>query len=149
MKTLFLFFCIFFFQTEINSQNLEKIKNSDTIYVHFKLSKDQLHLYTKIIKNKNIEKRDEYFFTFKNSFPMTFTHDYLSPEEKKISKSFLKKNKDLIVTYDFITKYNLAEATDLIGHKKKVYLIDDDDIGWFTIKLKEVKVMGTLPQSIE
>ncbi|MNF03572.1 hypothetical protein D3C80_2029220 [compost metagenome] len=80
---------------------------------------------------------------------MTFIHDYLSPEEIKKSKSFLKKNKDIIVTYDFITKYNLAEATDLIGHKKKVYLIDDDDIGWFSIKLKEVKVMGVFYPSIE
>lgn len=149
MKTLFIFLSIFFLKVGIYSQSLDKIKQSDTIYVYFKLSKVQMHLHTKIIKNKKIEQRDQYFFPFKNSFSMTFTHDYLSPEEKKEKKSFLRKNKDLIITYDFLTKYNLAEATDLIGHKKKVYLIDDDDVGWFTIKLKEVKVMGTFPQSIE
>ncbi|MBF4465602.1 hypothetical protein [Flavobacterium sp. LC2016-12] len=149
MKIFILFICIFFLKAEIYSQSFEKIKNSDTVYVYFKLSKDQIHLNTKIIKSKKIKLRDEYFFTFKNSFPLTFIHDYLSPEEIKKSKSFLKKNKDIIVTYDFITKYNLAEATDLIGHKKKVYLIDDDDIGWFSIKLKEVKVMGVFYPSIE
>lgn len=148
MKPLILFIFIFFLKIEIYSQSFEKIKNSDTVYIYFKLSKNQMHLNTKIIKNKKIKQRDEYFFNFKDSFPLTFTHDQLSPKEKKISKSFIKKNKDLIVTYDFITKYNLAEATDLIG-QKKVYLIDDSDVGWFTIKLKEVKVMGALPQSIE
>lgn len=55
----------------------------------------------------------------------------------------------MIITYDFLTKYNLEEATDLLANKKKVYLIDNDEIGWFTIKLKEVKVMGALPQSVE
>ena len=62
---------------------------------------------------------------------------------------YISKNKDIIITYDFLTKYNLGEATELIGHKKKVYLIDKEDISWFSIKLLEVKVIGTWKQSIE
>jgi hypothetical protein len=76
-------------------------------------------------------------------------HYSISPEERKERRSFLRKNKDIIMTYNLLTKYDLGEATELIGHKKKVYLIDYDDIGCFSIKLKEVKVMGALPQSIE
>jgi hypothetical protein len=137
----------------ISSQNLEKIKKSDTLYIFFKKDKNNQHVNEEITSNTKMKYYNYYYiFGYLGSYQilMTFTHHYsISPEEKKEKRSFLRKNKDLIITYDFLTKYNLAEATDLIGHKQKVYLIDDDDIGWFTIKLKEVKVMGTLPQSIE
>lgn len=134
------------------SQKIEKIKKSDTIYVFFKKDNGkQFHNLEIPISKK---KYDNYYYvfgyigTYQNS--MTFIHHYsISPEERKEKKSFLRKNRDLIVTYDFLIKFSLAEATDLIGSKKKVYLIDYDDIGWFTIKLKEVKVMGTLKPSIE
>lgn len=133
------------------SQNFEKIKKSDTIYIYFKKDKNQFSNSNNSIDQTNL---NYYYSNFSLKYPksnyMTFIHHYsISPEEKKEKKSFLRKNKDLIITYDFLTKFSLAEATDLIGSKKKVYLIDYDDIGWFTIKLKEVKVMGTLKPSVE
>lgn len=132
------------------SQNIEKIKKSDTIYVYFKKDKNQFSN-----SNNNINKDDlNYYYVFgynsNYQLAMTFMHHYkLFPEEIKVKKSFLKKKKDVIITYDFLTKYNLAEATELMSNKKKVYLINEAEIGWFSLKLREVKVMGTVPQSIE
>ncbi|WP_431242506.1 hypothetical protein ACQ9BO_22175 [Flavobacterium sp. P21] len=129
---------------------MEKIKNSDTVYVYFKRDKNQFSN-----SNNNIKPDDlNYYYVFgyngKYQLAMTFMHHYqVAPQEIKVKKSFLKKKKDVIITYEFLTKYNLAEATELIGNKKQVYLIDEDDIGWFSLKLKEVKVIGTVPQSIE
>jgi hypothetical protein len=133
------------------SQDIEKIKNADTIYICFKRDKNQFSTTNNSINLNNLS---YYYSNFgvinpKSSY-MTFMHHYsLSPEERTEKKSFLKKNRDLIITYDFLTKHSLSEATELIGHKKKVYLIDYDKIGWFSIKLKEVKVVGVLKPSIE
>jgi hypothetical protein len=133
------------------SQNFEKIKKADTIYIYFKKDKNQFSNSNNSINQTNL---NYYYSNFSIKYPksnyMTFIHHYsISPEERKEKKSFLSKNKDLIITYDFLRKFSLAEATDLIGYKKKVYLIDYEDVGWFLIKLKEVKVMGSMPQSNE
>jgi hypothetical protein len=37
--------------------------------------------------------------------------------------------------------FSYENAKKLLFEKKKIYLIDYDDIGWFSIKLKEVKAM--------
>ena len=137
--------------TIIFSQDIEKIKKADTIYIYFKRDKNQFSDQNNRINTTNLNYYYSNFSTInpKNS-PITFIHHYaISPEERKVKKSFLKKNKDLIVTYGFLKKFSLGEATELIGYKQKVYLIDYDDIGFFSIKLKEVKVVGVLPQSIE
>jgi hypothetical protein len=60
----------------------------------------------------------------------------------------LKKKKDIIITYDFSKKLNYVEATKLFD-TKTVFIIDQDEIGWFKIKLREVKVSGFYEQSIE
>jgi hypothetical protein len=143
-------FIYLFIPITILSQNVEKIKKADTIYVFFKRDKNQFSNSNNRIKLNDLN----YYYTFgegeKNQNYMTFVHHYsLSPEEKKEKKSFLKKHKDIIITYDFLTKYNLGEATELIGHKKKVYLINKDNVTWFSIRLLEVKVIGTWKQSIE
>lgn len=138
-------FGLFFFtiNNTIYAQDLNKFIKSDTIYIFFKVSKDQHHHNTKI-KEKNITKeRDEYMFDYGNYHLFTFSpSNSISPEELKVKKSFIKRNKDVIVTYDFLKTYNYKEATALLNKKKKVYLIDYDDIGLFSIKLKEVKVYG-------
>ena len=138
------------FQSLCFSQDLEKIKSSDTIYIYFKRDKNQ---FANTNNNLNLNNLNYYYNfgyvgTFQNT--ITFMHHYsLSPEERKEKKSFLRKNKDLIITYEFLIKFNLEKATDLIVNKKKVYMIDFDEIGWFFIKLKEVKVLGTYKPSIE
>ncbi|HQZ24951.1 MAG TPA: hypothetical protein PLD18_06600 [Flavobacterium sp.] len=138
-------FGLFFFTLNIAiyAQDLNKFIKSDTIYIFFKVSKDQHHHNTKI-KEKNITKeRDEYMFNYGNYHLFTFLpSNSISPEEKKVKKSFIKRNKDMIVNYDFLKTYDYKVATEILNKKKKVYLIDYDDIGLFSIKLKEVEVYG-------
>lgn len=77
------------------SQDLEKIKVADTIYVYFKRDKNQFSDSNNSINPTNL---NYYYSNFgiinpKSSY-MTFMHHYsLSPEEKKEKKSFLKKIK--------------------------------------------------------
>ena len=150
-KIMKIYLFILLISITVFSQDLEKIKKADTIYIYFKRDKNQ---FSNTNNSNNLNNLSYYYSNFGDINPkssyMTFMHHYsLSPEERKEKKSFLKKNKDLIITYDFLTKYSLSEATELIGDKKKVYLIDYDEIGWFCIKLKEVTVMGVLKPSIE
>jgi hypothetical protein len=148
---LIIFLHSFCFQSY--SQNIEKIKKADTVYIYFKKGKGQVHIKEKTPSPEI--KYDTYIFSFDNIKKgylneMTILHrSRLNHIERKEKKPFLIKNKDLIVTYDFLTKHNLSEMTELLNNKKKVYLINYDDIGWFTIKLKEVKVIGVFKPSIE
>lgn len=144
-----LFIIVIIFSQNSFSQNIDKIKKSDTIYIYFKKNVNFQEYYIRNIKNEKA-KYDDYFFLLKSWYPINleFHHFYIQ-EERKVKKSFLRKNKDLILTYNFLTKFSLGEVTELIGHKKKVYIIDSDEIGLFTIKLKEVNVIGLYKPSIE
>jgi RNAse (barnase) inhibitor barstar len=148
MRTTYIIFFLTFF-CKIVAQDLEKIKKADTIYIYFKKNVNFQEYYIRNIKNEKA-KYDDYFFLLKSWYPINleFHHFYIQ-EERKVKKSFLRKNKDLILTYNFLTKFSLGEVTELIGHKKKVYIIDSDEIGLFTIKLKEVNVIGLYRPSIE
>lgn len=136
---LLLFLCLFI--SECFSQNLEQIKKADTVYIYFENDKNlQGHkVYT--IKDT---KTEYYHFVFTKT-PifnwMQFLHGLWRTDVKVEKKSFLKKNKDLIITYDFLTQFVLSEATELL-EDKQVYLIDKKDFRWGQIKLKEVDIIG-------
>ncbi|MBP6757845.1 MAG: hypothetical protein KA133_01220 [Flavobacterium sp.] len=148
-RTKGIIFILLLFTVNLFSQNLDKIKKADTIYILFKNKIRYQEHYVQNI-NTNKTKYDDYFFLLSSWYPINLEfHHFYTQEERKEKKSFLKKNKDIIVTYAFLTKFTLGEVTELIGNKKKVYLIDDNDIGWFKIKLKEVKVIGILKPSLE
>lgn len=142
------FFLIMLFYSKCFSQNLEQIKKADTIYVYFEYNKkNQRH--NKEVTTNTKQKYEYYYYIFSgipNYQSMTFLHHYnSSPEERIEKKSFFKKNKDVVITFEFLTQFDLGEATQLIGNKKKVYLIDKKDFRCGKIKLKEVKVMGVVP----
>jgi RNAse (barnase) inhibitor barstar len=144
-----LFIIVIIFSQNSFSQNIDKIKKSDTIYIYFKKNVNFQEYYIRNIKNEKAN-YDDYFFLFKSWYPINLEfHHFYTQEERKVKKSFLRKNKDLILTYNFLTKFSLGEVTELIGHKKKVYIIDSDEIGLFTIKLKEVNVIGLYWPGIE
>lgn len=149
MKTIFILF-ILFAGFKVFSQDLEKIEKTDTIYVYFKKDKAKYQQYVKSITPiGNIE---DYFFSFADGqFSMQFTHHYkFTPDVKKEKKTFLKKNRDIILHYDYINRIGNLKATELIGYRKKiVYLIDYNDFTCFKITLKQVDVMGPRIQSIE
>ena len=132
-----------------HSQNLDKIRESDTIYIYFD-DKDlnQIHHIEKV-PNKGLH-YETYFFEFNNQNSIEFTHHYIIAKERRYEKKcFLKKNKDIIVNYQFLKKMGLVDATKLFfsntGKKKKIYIIEKKTIGWFKIFLKEVSTPGLLP----
>ena len=150
MKNLFLII-ILFVGSIIYSQNLTNIESADTLYVYFKYNKGKQHHNKEKwpIKNQNYY---TYYFIFSDD-PyqyMTFLHYPLSsPGEKTEKKSFLKKKKNVIINYQFLTQFTLPDASKIFESKKKVYLIDYKDFCSGKIKLKEVKVMGGIPQNEE
>lgn len=126
------------FCAKIQSQNLNEIQKADTVYVFFKQNQ-----YKQIYMPQS-KGYGDYIFVFNEYYKHTQIMLYHNPyvaEEKKEKKSFLKKHKSILINYDFlITMLSYQDAKKLLLSKKKIYLIDDNDTGWFSIKLKEVKV---------
>ncbi|MFB3389808.1 hypothetical protein [Flavobacterium sp. LAR06] len=126
-----------------SDEKYKRIKSSDTVYVYFE--KDKNHQSHKVGPARtDTEPLSDYHYRFSNAphdNSMTFEHNPNGSEVRIEKKSFLKKNKDLIITYDYLNRMGLREATLLIGNKK-VYLIDKKDFCRGKIKLKKVKVFG-------
>jgi hypothetical protein len=127
------------------SQDLEKIKAADTIYIYFK--NDNVNQ-IKSLANGRL-KSFNYIFVFdvkdikpRQSFNLFEDYRTSIPETKLVRKSFLKKNKNNIVDYDFLRKLGFFEAEKLLLNKKKLYIIDYDNIHWFKIKMIEVKIIS-------
>ncbi|MRX37756.1 hypothetical protein GJU43_00575 [Flavobacterium sp. LC2016-23] len=122
----------------IYSQDYATLKKSDTVYVFFKQNQ-----YKQIYMPQS-KGYGDYIFVFNEYYKHTQIMLYHNPyiaEEKKEKKSFLKKHKSIMINYDFlINMLSYQDAKKLLLSKKKIYVIDDNDTGWFSIKLKEVKV---------
>lgn len=126
------------------SQNFESIKRADTVYVYFKktnanpeqVSDTGMHAFNYIYSSGYYNALWFYDASVKNNLVL------------KKKKSFFKKNKDIIITYQFLKPLSYEEATHLFD-KKVVFLIDKKDVGWFTIKLIKVKIAGSWEPSIE
>lgn len=118
---------------------------ADTVYVYFKRDTKQIHHKEKT-KAKNLA-YDNYFVTLKSNpnDPLQLVHHYLfNNNVKTTKKTFLKKNKNIILNYEFLNSLTLNEVIEFLVNKKKVYLIDEDDIVGNKIKLKEVRILGPL-----
>lgn len=136
----------------IFSQDLNKIKASDTIYIYFK--NDNINQIKNLSNNKLKSYNYIFEFDLKDIKPrqsLELFEDYRTtiPEKKIVKKSFLKKNKNITVDYTFLKKLGFFEAHSLISNKKKIYLIDYRDMCLFKIKLKEVKFNNYNPNPIE
>lgn len=129
---------IFFVSITVYSQNFEKIKNADTVYVFFK---QEIYKQMYFPQPKGY---GDYHFVYNEYYKQThviFYHNPNTPKEKIEKKSFLRKNKDVLINYEFlINMLSFEEAKKLLLSKKKIYLVDNNDIGWFSVKLKEVKI---------
>lgn len=126
------------------SQNIQKIRESDTIYVYFK--KDLVDF-----KQVSDEKMHAFNYLNNNGHYNTIRfHNYsnINNVELKKKKRILKKYKDIIIDYNFLKSFSYEEAT-LLFDKKIVFLIDKEDFCWFTLKLIKVKIAGFSPLSIE
>lgn len=145
MKNL-VFVLIFFNCINFYGQDINQLKKADTVYVYFKSGAGQVY-YKEKTRTENLT-YDNYFVSLKSNptNPVQFIHHYrFSPGVTTTKKTFLKKNKNVILNYEFLNSLTLNEVNEFLVDKKKVYLIDEDDIAGNKIKLKEVKVLGTPP----
>ncbi|MCD0463957.1 hypothetical protein [Flavobacterium sp. ENC] len=97
----------------------------------------------------NIVNRDNYNYYFyfdventKIRQDLTLVNNYrITPEVKFEKKSFLKKRRDITLNYNFLKKLGFRESEILLLEKKKIYLIDHDNICRSKIKIVEVKMV--------
>lgn len=138
----------------VNSQNLfEKIKN-DTVYMFFdhlkyqSFNKTVWHIKDSTMNNP-FEDYREYVFKIDGLNYISFRYsrylDFDSFENGKkmdvqiVKKNFLKKNKDRIIDIDFMLNNGLRETFfALYDRKKKVYIIDSEEIKCRKVTLREV-----------
>lgn len=151
------YFSLIFFFLSINlfSQDLEKIMQSEVLFVtHNGINGHYQSRTYHNVKNQ----RAEFFYKFyvvnkdKNEqqdieIILTYSH-YYDFDEKfkdnpvpyfKINKSFLKKNKDIIVTGDFMNQIGYVESFNLINNAKTIFLIDKSEIQNRKLVIKQVK----------
>ena len=146
MKKTFLIL-ILFFSTFTFGQTITNITKRDTIYFYFKEGVNQ----KKKEANKNsysvLEEKYNYEIKFDNrNFINLSERKYLDLDKfdskiksdiKSVKKSFLIRNKDIIIDLNFIKKYGLEQTYFLI-RTKKIYLIDSSKTNCNKILLKEV-----------
>ena len=127
----------------IFSQNIEKIKKSDTLYIYFE-SKN--NTYDQVMDKKT------YAFNYLNNFGHYNTLWFYVKSNSNIlslkRRRFFKKNKDVIVNYNFLNKLSFKDATFLFDNKI-VFLINKEEMNWNYLKLNEVNVCGYSELSIE
>ncbi|MCG2612613.1 hypothetical protein LZZ90_13975 [Flavobacterium sp. SM15] len=130
------------------AQDLEFIKSTDTIYLYFdKLEKyDDLHL----IKKQN-EFIENYTYQFPDAKALYFEVSLQKPYNSKpitISKDFMDKNRNKIITIDILHKYNFVEIQSALYKPKRIfYIIDKSDFKRKKIILKKANYIF-LPQII-
>ena len=127
------------------SQNWDSIKKSSIVYIYFDHGEFQKIKDADVNNRLGEFKRYEIKFDDNNYLDISdrayYDYDSIEANEKMerkwVKKSFLKKNKNLIIDINFIKKYGLEKVYFLIDTKKK-YLIDKKEIIRNKILLKDV-----------
>ncbi|MHC9088051.1 hypothetical protein ACXIHB_04970 [Tenacibaculum sp. IMCC1] len=153
MRNVLLIFTLFFSLTKVNAQSLEKIKAQNAFFILFN-HKDKLG---KFGCGKN-EKFDHcgYYFHKTNGAPFKydfsydnyrhiddFNNDMNKSMLFRIDKSFLRKNKDIIITREFMEQMGIAAMLDLLysdSTNKTIFLINTADTKDGKILVREVTI---------
>jgi hypothetical protein len=143
MKYLYILTLVFLGHV-MYSQSYEYIKKLDTIYIPFK--EGEFNIKIDYPEEKNGFKNRTYIFNYKkkndNSFYFEFDRNRTS-ENKKIKKSFLKKNKEKIIEIDLLKKFDYQDiACDLFNRLKIIYIIDFSEKKGRNIKMYRVISMN-------
>lgn len=151
MRTLTIFISLFFISYSF-AQDLEKIKQADTIYIYFK--EDGINQIYHIEKGKT-KTYSNYFFNFsKKQLSFQFWNlQTLHSQTKLKRKTFIKKNKDIIINYDFVEKHGSLLVAEVIGYsihsKKIIYVIENNPKKCSRKILKQVTIVGPVRFSEE
>jgi hypothetical protein len=136
MKNILCTIVILFTSITVYSQDLEFLKKMDTIYLEFKGKKNEkkYSIQTRLKPNNFDEKA--FILNLKNNkTTLNFEHvKYKNWEKKdanitsaikKINKLFLKKNKNKIISTNFLDKYDYEEIVcEILTNTKVIYIID-------------------------
>jgi len=115
---------------KIPKQLIEK----DTVFFLFEHNKNQKQTYRDAFFNKPITTKESYYYFFKEF--ETYSLTYMNWLDEKgntnlatleFKKSFLRKNKDIILTYNEILDYGPINILNAFGDKK-VFVIDKKEI---------------------
>jgi len=130
MKQIFIF--IILFSNFAFSQYENESKKKDSVFILF-TKNDNQKIYMKLVdKETNLLKRVMYKFYFENgdkchfSFYKHANYDNSGNEvlkTYKLKKSFLRKNKHKIITYEEINEKGFINYIDFL-RERKVYIID-------------------------
>ena len=156
MKNIIIFKILLFISINTYSQCLEKIKKQNTFFILFE-NKSDLTAYK--CSNNDLPfnvKACRYHFLKSNKKEFKFQFDYReypSPSKRlnkidrnmlfRINKSFIRKNKDIIITRKFMEKVGLETMLQLLyddRSNKTIVLINTADTKNGEILLREVKI---------
>tara|TARA_R110001606_G_C15366749_1_gene649122 strand:+ start:1783 stop:2259 length:477 start_codon:yes stop_codon:yes gene_type:complete len=152
MKNIILFLCIFY-TLIVKSQCLEKIKKQDSFFILLDKN-DKFSEYGCLEKDVNPACNYRFLKKNKDSFEYSFYyHKYPNIDEAyskinqsttfRIDKSFLRKNKDIIITRKFMEKQGKQAMLSLLdddASNKTIFLINTAETKNGKIVLREVKI---------
>ncbi|UOX33692.1 hypothetical protein LXD69_16865 [Flavobacterium sediminilitoris] len=141
------------FSNKCISQSFSELKKTDTVYIYFKNDSEFEKRYKSIGgESKFYENHLFYSFVLDSVSTIIFTYnDYMNSDDyekgiktdfKIFKKSFLRRNKDIILDIDFFLKNGFKETYMNALHGKIIYLIDSSEIKNRKIKIKQVKVIS-------
>lgn len=150
-KVVFIIIMAILFKSNLYCQKLDSLKKTDTIYIYFDINKKNS------IKDKSfINEQSEFYknyimYRFNPSHlnTISFTSNTYKDTDNMINnikndefttkKSFLKKNKEVILDIDFFEENGFIKTFDVL-YTKVIYLIDKDEIKGKKIKVKQVDI---------
>lgn len=140
--TLFIFFI---------NKSYSKITN-DTIFILFKNDKKYQLYDIDIINFKNIQdKKRSFYFNFSEKFDYINAILFVKSHPVKLicmRKNKFKKYKNKFLKYSNFKKWGYKEI-DSLFKMKKVFLVDEKNIGLFDVKLYEVKLIDLRKPTLE
>lgn len=136
MKNIFYTIVILLFSKTIYGQDINYLKKYDTLYIKFKGKKcEKKYDKQTRITPSNFNEKSFQFKIKKNLITLNFEHSMyknlekknagIVSEEKQISKKFLRKNKNKIVSISLLKKYSYDEIVcEILSQSKTLYVID-------------------------
>lgn len=133
------------------SQDLQTFLDKEVVFILFDDNQDNFQRKEKWKNNfKNPDKNHyHYSFYFKDGNKLSYSYsEYMDFDEKdkgvpslffKVNKSFLKRNKDIIITHNKLEKIGFKKALKAFLEAKTIFLIDKSETKKGKIILKQVK----------
>lgn len=141
----------------LHSQSIKSLEKEEVVFVYFEPNKNS-NFYKEEIGSNNKMNTTNYHYVFKNlnkkskcdknnyHFWLRYSNyddfDAMLAEKKtlsfKVHKSFLRKNKDNVITNRFIKNLGYKKISKLL-RRKKIFLIDIADTEDNRYTIKEVK----------